>query len=1095
MAVLTAQQRNILEKAVIKARTTAEEGAINSLKNLAVDQMEPFSHQSPEQRALRNNLRAKARLLGDVKLPNGSHEIQNLAYELAYEYWHKILFARFLEANNLLMHPTMGVAVTLEEIEELAPEEGFADKWEAAATYASNMLPAIFRVNDPLMQVKFAPDDRIALESILNALEPEIFTTDDALGWVYQFWQNEAKAAINASGDKIDGKHLPAVTQLFTEPYMVNFLIDNTLGAWWVSRNPGVSPPYHFEYLRYLPPSDTSVTEHSGTAEVPAAGFFPGWPDRTAEVTALDPCMGSGHFICSLFNVFATLRMHEEGLTKEQATDRVIAENLHGLEIDPRCTQIAAFNLALTAWKFCGHYKALPEMNLACSGIAPKGKVEDWEKLVAKVENENDRYRMENGMRALYEHFQLAPELGSLLDPTTIKADAFTASFEQLQPVLKKALENERDNEVQERGVMAAGITKAGQLLSSRYILVITNVPYLGRKLMSDFMLDYSKNYFDESKQDLATIFIERIIKLLNTDNSIAVVSPHNWYTITTYFNFRKLFINKLNINLTIHLGAGAFSQITGEVVNVILLISSKNSIQKKNNIFAAIDLSKLILIDEKKEGLKETLTLLAQNDLKKNPDARIILEHLSKNPLLSKKADSIQGLVTGDNFYLTRNFWEIFKLSEHKKWHLVQSANSNHNLFDGFDRIINYENNGVLLARNQGLIAWDKIGISVNVTSKLFSSLYFGVPFTSDIAIIIPKNSSDLLAIYEYCSSDSFYNEVRRIDKKLGVTNATLVKVPFNLAHWQKVASEKYPNGLPKPYSDDPTQWLFHGHPVKAEDALQVAVARLLGYRWPAESDTGMELSEEARELIKQVKELELPFDEDGIVCIPPAYSEQPGAERLRLLLQKAWGENWNNRVVADLLKQAGSNKTKLEEWLRDEFFANHCKVFKNRPFIWHIWDGRKDGFSAMVNYHKLDKETMKKLIYTYLGDWIRQCEAKKKSGESGADGLLSAALKLKGKLELILIGEQPYDIFVRWKKLEEQPLGWEPDLNDGVRLNIRPFVDAGVLRARFNIKWGIDRGKNPAGTPWGEIRDNDRHLGLEEKREAIENKQAGIE
>lgn len=155
MAVLAAKQRNILEKAVIKARKTAEEGAINSLKNLAVDQPEPFPHHIPEQRALRNNLRTKARLLGDLKLPNGSHEIQNLANELAYEYWHKILFARFLEANNLLMHPSMGVAVTLEEIEELAPEEGFADKWDAAATYASRMLPAIFRVNDPLMLYVF----------------------------------------------------------------------------------------------------------------------------------------------------------------------------------------------------------------------------------------------------------------------------------------------------------------------------------------------------------------------------------------------------------------------------------------------------------------------------------------------------------------------------------------------------------------------------------------------------------------------------------------------------------------------------------------------------------------------------------------------------------------------------------------------------------------------------------------------------------------------------------------------------------------------------------------------------------------------------
>ena len=100
-------------------------------------------------------------------------------------------------------------------------------------------------------------------------------------------------------------------------------------------------------------------------------------------------------------------------------------------------------------------------MNLACSGIAPKGKVEDWLKLVSKVERADGKLRLENGMKMLYEHFQLAPELGSLLNPSTIKADAFTASFDQLQPVLKKALENEVDTEQLERGVMAAGIGKS----------------------------------------------------------------------------------------------------------------------------------------------------------------------------------------------------------------------------------------------------------------------------------------------------------------------------------------------------------------------------------------------------------------------------------------------------------------------------------------------------------------------------------------------------------------------------------------------------------------------------------------------------------
>ncbi|MBK9452408.1 MAG: hypothetical protein IPN95_23890 [Bacteroidetes bacterium] len=339
MPVLTSAQRSLLEKTVIKARRLAETGARNALRAMAVDHHEPYAHMDTPARELRNRLRSKGRLLGDTRANDGKQPIDHLAYELAYEYWHKMLFARFLEANGLLMHTSL-VPVSLEDCAELAPEEGFADKWDAAASYASRMLPAIFRPEDPLMQVKFATEDRVALESLLDGLETGIFIADDSLGWVYQFWQSEAKAAINASGDKIDGARLPAVTQLFTEPYMVHFLIDNTLGAWWVGRHPGETAPVDFAYLRRLDDG------------CPAAGKFEGWPATTAEVTMLDPCMGSGHFVAAAFPVFAALRMAEEGLTKEEATAKVISENLHGLELDARCTQIAAFNLALTAWKF-----------------------------------------------------------------------------------------------------------------------------------------------------------------------------------------------------------------------------------------------------------------------------------------------------------------------------------------------------------------------------------------------------------------------------------------------------------------------------------------------------------------------------------------------------------------------------------------------------------------------------------------------------------------------------------------------------------------------------------------------------------------------
>ena len=205
----------------------------------------------------------------------------------------------------------------------------------------------------------------------------------------YQFWQAERKDQVNDAGNKIGADELPAVTQLFTEDYMVDFLLDNTLGAWHAARCAAVQssrfkvsscpteeaarkvcalPGVEWKYLRFV--KETVGGEETWT---PAAGTFDGWPKTAKELKCLDPCMGSGHFVVAMFERLVALRMAEEKLDEQAAVAAVIRDNLFGLEIDPRCTQIAAFNLALAAWRRVG-YCALPAMNLACSGLAPNAK-------------------------------------------------------------------------------------------------------------------------------------------------------------------------------------------------------------------------------------------------------------------------------------------------------------------------------------------------------------------------------------------------------------------------------------------------------------------------------------------------------------------------------------------------------------------------------------------------------------------------------------------------------------------------------------------------------------------------------------------------
>jgi len=601
----------------------------------------------------------------------------------------------------------------------------------------------------------------------------------------------------------------------------------------------------------------------------------------------------------------------------------------------------------------------------------------------------------------------------------------------------------------------------------------------------------------------LATVFFERLFKTANKNGIVTTVIPQNWLFLTTYKKYRENLLLNKSWNMVTRLGAGAFSQISGEVVKAIL-ISISNSKSTKTHNLIGLDVSESPNAVAKDEASKITeLQTVNQEEQLSNPDFVIQFNSSSKLPLLSEYADALSGVSTGELNRFTRRFWEVKIFNE--KWELIQSSDNNPGIFGGLSNIIFWEKEkGELYnlaqsvkhlnhaAQNwlRGKPNWGKKGVVINKMSELSANFYSGEIYDENCCAIIPHNIQHLNALMAYCISNEYSENVRKINQSLLVQTKYLLKVPFDIEHWQKVAEEKYPNGLPKPYSNDPTQWLFHGHPIKTDNSLQVAIARLLGYRWPAESDTEMELAEEARKLIEQVQAFDHLSDEDGIFCIPSVNAEQAGADRLRTYLQSVFADSWGNNTINDLLEKEGASSSNLEEWLRKEFFVQHCKVFQNRPFIWHIWDGRNDGFAAMVNYHKLDKENLSKLIYTYLGDWIRMCEAKKKNDESGAEGLLSAALKLKEKLEAILHGEAPFDIFVRWKPLEQQPIGWEPDLNDGVRLNIRPFVEAGVLRNKFNVKWGVDRGKNPPGSPWGEIRDNDKHLTLAEKREARENK-----
>jgi hypothetical protein len=1072
MSTLPTNLRRQLENAIKQAREIAAGGARKALEALAVHEPDPYRHMDEGQRDLRRKLRAQARQLGDgesrVKL--GAYEIKHLVEKLAYDQWHRLLFARFLLENNLLISPEHGVSVSLDDCEELASSLGLKDAWSVAARFAAKELPEIFRADDPAGALELPVEDRNPLINLITGLPVEVFTASDSLGWCYQFWQAKRKDEVNAEGNKIGADELPAVTQLFTEDYMVDFLLDNTLGAWHAGKVFGAKPALAetaqseeelrtamalpgcpWKYLRFI------KAEHGKWA--PAAGTFDGWPKAAKEIKCLDPCMGSGHFVVAMFERLVALRMAEEKLDEASSVAAVIGNNLFGLEIDPRCTQIGAFNLALAAWRRVPHCK-LPAMNLACSGLAPNAKKEDWLKLAG------DNTKLQNGMERLYWLFKDAPVLGSLINPRLNADDMYVADYHDLQPLLEKALAQEtKDDTAHEMGVTARGLTNAAEILVGQFTLVATNVPYLGRGKQADVLKDYCAQVHPEAKADLATCFVERSLQFCGRGNSTALVTPQNWLSLGTYKKLRQQFLAASTWNSVARLGPKGFQTPMWDFN--IVLITNTRSIPDVGHKFGGIDVSTEIAPEAKAESLHlQQVLRMSQMGQLTNPDGRIIIGKEVVGELLSEFVSSIEGLSTGDSDRFVLRFWELAKKTTDWEW-FIQNVGSTC-LFGARSDLIRWERGSGSLhasptAHNfpsinmNGRQILQKPGLRLTQMGSLPVTLYSGEIFGKSGATVVPHDTSHLPAVWAYCTSPEYVQAVRHVDQKLNVTNATLAKVPFDLAHWQEVAAEKYPNGLPKPFSTDPTQWLFNGNPNGSDQPLHVAVARLLGYQWPRQTGSSFldcpALGPDGLENLA---------DDDGIVCLSATKAEDPAAERLRGLMVQAFGKIDLDALIASAGPK-GSNSETLEEWLRDEFFEQHCALFQHRPFIWHIWDGHKNGFGALVNYHQLTHANLEKLTYAYLGDWLRRQQAAVDAGESGSDARLQAAKQLQSRLKLILEGEPPYDIFVRWKPLSKQAIGWQPDMNDGVRMNIRPFATADILRKRVKIKWDKDRGKEP--------------------------------
>ncbi|MGB4235452.1 MAG: BREX-1 system adenine-specific DNA-methyltransferase PglX [Methanoregulaceae archaeon] len=609
----------------------------------------------------------------------------------------------------------------------------------------SEELPDLFNPVSPA--VKLRPSV-VALKHCIGLLSgalpanggvatEEVFTAPDAFGWAYQYWNLEEKDRVfemvrTKKGAKIEGKDIIPATCIYTEDYMVKFLVQNSLGATWMMMHPESKLSASWEY--YVKDADRAPNEKK----------------PISEVTFLDPACGSGHFLIEAFDLFYQMYT-EEGKIREPSAicSSILNNNLFGIDIDERAVQITKAVLWMkaaekvfetTQSQLSGKtLKSFQDHIIATNIRLPKSK----DQLEVFLKKHPDDTLLKPALLTVLEGLQNVHELGSLVqieEPVekelralkeklggqttftgtltgqiTFRGGARDTDWAQWRRDVISRLKSHFQEEAQKASPSEAFFSHSAvkglalfDLLSQRYDVVSANPPYMGSKNMGPWLKRYVEAHYPEGKRDLYAAFIIRNLQLSEKNARVAMVTQQSWMFLRSYSNLRMVdeenlklvgkkgftgLLRETTIETIAHLGPHAFTEIGGEVVNTALL-TIKNSKTTENNLISAIRLIGGITPQEKISALKESLGNSTQNTYFKISAQNFIQIPLTPiiywltpeifsffvhSNLLGEFAYTPKGLTTANNNRFLRYIWECYNIpgwicyhkgGKFSKWH-----------------------------------------------------------------------------------------------------------------------------------------------------------------------------------------------------------------------------------------------------------------------------------------------------------------------------------------------------------------------------------------------------------------------------------------
>lgn len=694
-----------------------------------------------ENRIFDSDVKRRAALVEAIR-QKGFDEVME---ETAYTWFNRLIAIRFMEVNNYLpfrmrvlssdsgsLTPDIvsrslevDLNLTDKELEaiqnakdENSYDEAFRLLFIKTCNELNDILPGLFEKTDDYMELllKLPYTSDGVVRMLVDTIPESNFNVNEGgqveiIGWLYQYYNTEPKAKAFAKKGKITKEEIPAVTQLFTPDWIVRYMVENSLGRLWVEHllangdsrsEQEIANDFGWKY--YLSEAEQEPEVQAQLVQIRAER-----KSLTPEdILCIDPCQGSGHILVYLFDVLMQI-YREDGYSERDAARCILEHNLYGLDIDDRAYQLSYFAVLMKARQYDRmilkkhiqpHVYSIQESN-----TVNRNQLKYFGADMSVIERNNAM----NQLTGLLDTFRDAKEYGSILNVDRCDWD-----------LLRRFAENDRvegqmDFEaygIDQTQKQMRTLIEIGEAMAQKYHVVTTNPPYMGTGNMPEKLANYAKKNYSLTKIDLFAMFIERCRDYLAINGYQSMITMHAWMFISSYGKFREDFLCKQTISSLIHLGARAFEELSGEVVQTVAFVLRNKIYKFKSRCVRLVEENSA---SEKEKALlgNHQEYLMEEENILKIPGLQFaywakpsVFDMFADYEGASKYADFKHGMSTSDNNRFLRLWFEVstkaLKLNARSKeetneakWYPYLKGGGFRRWYGNYNYVVNWQYDG----------------------------------------------------------------------------------------------------------------------------------------------------------------------------------------------------------------------------------------------------------------------------------------------------------------------------------------------------------------------------------------------------------------